>query len=129
MLRFEFYVPRSLEDSPEVEAIRTLLEKVKEVLDIKVKEFVIDTQEEKELKTRILWGLSVAKRIRIKQTKKSKLLYPQLIVFEDDTPLTFYPQARSGKEISIKNFLEGLLVGEVRCLHEKFEIEDKLKGR
>ena len=128
MLKLEFYVPRALEETPDVKEIEELLNKVKSSLNINVKKFVIDESGEKDLKSKILWGLSVAKRIRIKQTRKSKSLYPQLVVFGNDKPITFYPQARAGEEITIKEFLEGLLKGEIRCLHEKFEIEDELRG-
>ena len=127
MLKLEFYVPRALEETPDVKEIEELLNKVKSSLNINVKKFVIDESGEKDLKSKILWGLSVAKRIRIKQTRKSKSLYPQLVVFGNDKPITFYPQARAGEEITIKEFLEGLLKGEIKCLHEKFEIEDELR--
>jgi hypothetical protein len=127
MLRLEFYVPRALEDTQDVKKVEELLRRVKDSLKIDVKKFVIDENGE-DLKFKILWGLSVTKRIRIKQTRKSKSLYPQLVVFVSDKPITFYPQARAGEEITIKEFLEGLLKGEIRCLHEKFEIEDELKG-
>jgi len=128
MLKLEFYVPRALEDTEDVKEVEELLGKVKDSLKIDVKKFVIDENGEKDLKSKILWGLSVAKRIRIKQTRKSKSLYPQLVVFGNDKPITFYPQARAGQEITIKEFLEGLLKGEIKCLHEKFEIEDELRG-
>jgi len=128
MFKFEFYVPRALEDTQDAEEIEELLKKVKSSLKINVKKLVIDEDGEEDLKSKILWGLSVAKRIRIKQTRKSKSLYPQLVVFGNDKPITFYPQARAGQEITIKEFLEGLLKGEIRCLHEKFEVEDELKG-
>jgi len=127
MFKFEFYVPRALE-TQDAEEIEELLKKVKSSLKINVKKLVIDEDGEEDLKSKILWGLSVAKRIRIKQTRKSKSLYPQLVVFGNDKPITFYPQARAGQEITIKEFLEGLLKGEIRCLHEKFEVEDELKG-
>lgn len=129
MLKMEFYIPRALENTQDVKEVRELLREVKNTLKINVKKFIIDENKEEELKSKILWGLSVAKRIRIKQTRKSKSLYPQLVVFGGDKPITFYPQARAGEqEITIKEFLEGLLIGEIRCLHEKFEIEDALKG-
>ncbi|RLG21055.1 hypothetical protein DRN74_03380 [Candidatus Micrarchaeota archaeon] len=130
MLRFEFYIPRALEDSDEVREIEDLLNEVKTKLKVSVKKFVIDEKGEDDLKYQILWGISVAKRIKIKQTRKSKSLYPQLIVFgnKNNKPITFYPQARVGQEITIKEFLRGLLKGEIKCLHEKFEIEDELKG-
>ncbi len=129
MLRLEFYVPRALEGTQDVKDVEELLKKVKSSFNVKVKKLVIDEDGEEDLKSNILWGLSVAKRIRIKQTRKSKSLYPQLIVFGNNKPITFYPQARAGKEITIKEFLEGLLRGEIKCLHEKFEIEDELRGR
>ena len=128
MLKLEFYVPRALEDTQDVKEVEELLKKVKNSLKINVKKLVIDEDGEEDLKSQVLWGLSVAKRIRIKQTRKSKSLYPQLVVFGNDKPITFYPQARAGQEITIKEFLEGLLKGEIRCLHEKFEIEDELRG-
>lgn len=128
MLKLEFYVPRDLEETPDVKEIEELLKKVKSSLNVDVKKYIIDENGEEDLKSKILWGLSVAKRIRIKQTRKSKSLYPQLVVFGSNKPITFYPQARAGQEITIKEFLEGLLKGEIRCLHEKFEIEDELKG-
>ena len=128
MLKLEFYVPRALEDAQDVKEVEELLKKVRSSLKINVKKLVIDENGEEDLKSKILWGLSVTKRIRIKQTRKSKSLYPQLVVFGNDKPITFYPQARAGQEITIKEFLEGLLKGEIRCLHEKFEIEDELKG-
>lgn len=128
MLRLEFYVPRAFEETPYVKEIEKLLKKVKSSPNVNVKKFVIDKKGEEDLKSQILWGLSVAKGIRIKQTRKSKSLYPQLVVFGSDKPITFYPQARAGEEIAIKEFLEGLLRGEIKCLHEKFEIEDELKG-
>ena len=77
MLRFKFYIPRALEDSDEVREIEDLLNEVKTKLKVSVKKFVIDEKGEDDLKYQILWGISVAKRIKIKQTRKSKSLYPQ----------------------------------------------------
>ena len=118
MPKLEFYVPRALEDTQNVKEVEELLKRVRRFLKINVKMFVIDENGEEDLKSKILWRLSVAKRIRIKQTRKSKSLYPQLVVFGNDKPITFYPQARAGQEITIKEFLEGLLKGEIKCLHE-----------
>ncbi|MHA1238400.1 MAG: hypothetical protein ACTSSJ_04030 [Candidatus Odinarchaeia archaeon] len=71
MLKPEFYVPRALEDTQDVKEVEELLRKLKDSLKIDVKKFVIDENGEEDLKSKILWGLSVAKRIRIKQTRKS----------------------------------------------------------
>lgn len=126
MLKLEFYVPRALEDTQDVNEVEELLKKVKNSLKINLKKFVIDENEEEDLKAKILWGLSVAKRIRIKQTRKSKSLYPQLLVFGNDKPITFYLQARV-QEITIKEFLKRMFKREV-SLHEKFEIKEELRG-
>jgi len=126
MLRLEFYIPRGLRDTDSVKKVEELLEKVRSSLNLDVKEFIIDEDGERELKSKILWGLSVAKRIKIEQTRKTKSLYPHLVVLIDGRPVTFYPQKRPDRKITIEEFLEGLLRGEVRCLHEKFEIEDEL---
>jgi len=72
-------------------------------------------------------SLSVSKRIKIKQSRKGKSLYPQLVVFVDGKGFTFYPQERVKDAITIQDFLTGLLNGEVKCLHEKYEIENELK--
>ena len=61
---------------------------------------------------------------RMKQTKKLKSTYPQLVVFGNNKPITFYPQAGVEQEISIKGFLEELLKREIKILYAKFEIED-----
>lgn len=129
MLRLEFYVPRGLREMPEVKEVEGLLENVKSNFELEIGKHIIDDRGEEELKSKILWGLSVAKRIKIKQTRKSKSLYPQLIVFSGDKPITFYPQARVKREITIQEFLEGLLNGEIKCLHEKIEIEDELRRK
>ena len=129
MLRLEFYIPRGLEDSEEVREIDNLLNKIKTKFKLNVKRLIINEKDEDNLKSQILLAISVAKRIKIKQTRRTKSLYPQLIVFGNDKPITFYPQARVGQEITIKEFLESLLKGEIKCLHEKFEIVDELGGR
>ena len=127
MLTLELYIPRALRDSSEVKEIENLLEKVNSSFKLKsTKHIMNNSTEEEALKSKILWGLAVAKRIRISQTRKSKILYPQLIVKKSDEAMTFYPQARTSKKVTIEDFLNGLSNGEVICLHEKHEIEDEL---
>jgi len=109
MLKLEFYALEDM-DVKEVEE-RDLTDSLKNV-----KKFVIDENVE-DLKSKILWSLFVNERI--KQTKKSKSLYPQCVVFENDKS---YPQARFGEGI----FLGRVLKGEI-CLHEKFKIKE-LRG-
>lgn len=109
--------------------MENLLNEVESSLKLKVGKHISDEEEERELKSQILWGVSVAKRIRIKQTRRTKSLYPQLVVFGGDKVITFYPQSRAQEEITIQDFLKGLLKKEVRCLHEKYEIEDELRKK
>jgi len=125
-LKLEYYIPRGdWEDSKEIES---LLEKVKSTLDIDYKKSIINEEKERDLKKDSLLSLSVFNRIKIKQSRKGKSLYPQLVVFVDGKEITFYPQERvKEKAITIQDFLMGLLNGEVKCLHEKYEIENELK--
>ena len=123
-IKFGLYIPRGSEDSKDAAEIKTTLEKVRPLYNIKIINHIMDKKEENKLKSQILWHLSVVKRIGIKQTKRTKSLYPQLIVFSGNTPLTFYPQSYGKGRVTIQNFLEGLLNGKVKCLHDKYEIDD-----
>ncbi len=125
-LELKFYIPRG--DWAEAEEIESLLEKVKNKFsDIDYKISRLNEEEEQDLKVISLLSLSVSKRIKIKQSRKGKSLYPQLEVFVDGKGFTFYPQERVKDAITIQDFLTGLLNGEVKCLHEKYEIENELK--
>lgn len=64
----------------------------------------------------------IFKKIRIIQTKRTKSPYPQLVIFSDEKPLVFYPQARAREEITILDFLEGFLKKRIKCLHELNEV-------
>lgn len=102
----------------DIERIRLLLQQVKELHNIDFEEISLDEKQERELKSRALWSLSVLNRIKISQTRKTKSLYPQLVVSINGEPVTFYPQERAGKRISIEDFLNGLLNNEIKCLHD-----------
>jgi hypothetical protein len=124
-LKLKFYIPRG--EWPEVKEIESLLEKVKSTLNIDYEKSIIDEEKEQELKKDSLLSLSVINRIKIKQSRKGKSLYPQLLVFANSKKITFYSQERVKELITIQDFLNGLLNGEVKCLHEKYMIEDGLK--
>ena len=109
MIKMILYVPSNMSNTPEIRTIENLLKMVRQKFNFKIEKKVINKKEEYILKSQILWSLSVSKRIKIKQTRKSKSLYPQLVIFRNDIPLTFYPQARAEKEITIQEFLDGLL--------------------
>ena len=124
MLKLKFFIPEGLETTESVKDIENLFNKNKFG---KVYKQTINNVEGHNLKSQFLWSLSVCKKIKIKQTQKTKNLYPLLIVFnENDKPLTFYPQKRGKEEISIKDFLEGLSERKIICLHEKDDIEKEL---
>ena len=121
-------MPRYLKDSDQIREIEELLNEVKKKFPkIEVEKYIMNRGDELKLKTNVLWYISVWKRIGIAQTRRTKSLYPQLVVFINNEPATFYPQRRTREEITIKDFLKGLLEGKVLCLHEKFEIEEELK--
>ena len=129
MLKLKLYIPYTFKEDPSVERISELLKKLKrQFKSIDVEKIFVDEDGEKSLKSKILWGLSVSKGIKIKQTRKSKSLYPQLLLFIEDRPITFYPQSRGSAEITIEEFIKGLLNGNVKCLHNKYEIEQELRG-
>ncbi|MFH1328827.1 MAG: hypothetical protein ABIH76_08320 [Candidatus Bathyarchaeota archaeon] len=127
-LHLAFYVPRGLADGGDIKEIDDLLDEIKTSLKIKVRKEIIDDKGEEELKDQTLFVLAVRNRIKIKQTIKTKRLYPQLVVVYENRAVTFYPQSRPGNKITIQDFLKGLLKKEVKCLHEKYEIEDAIKG-
>ncbi|RLE59718.1 MAG: hypothetical protein DRJ32_04135 [Thermoprotei archaeon] len=127
MLRLYYFVPAGQADSIRVKEVEVLLDKVKSALKIDVNKVIIDKKGELELKSNILWKISVAKKIGIKKTRRTGSLYPQLVIYIYDKPVTFYPQLRGAKEISVKDFLQGLLKGEIRCLHDKSRLESELK--
>ncbi|VVB63370.1 Uncharacterised protein [uncultured archaeon] len=115
-LKLEFYLPQG--NWPEAAEIEVLLEQVKNTLHIDYEKSIIDEKKEQDLKRDLLWSLSVFNRIKIKQSRKGKSLYPLLLVSSDSKEITFYPQERVKEEITIQDFLRGLLNGEVKCLHD-----------
>ncbi|MEW6481992.1 MAG: hypothetical protein AB1397_03170 [bacterium] len=107
----------------------TLLKEVETSYNLKILKEVINKQNEERIKFEILWPLAIRKRIKIHQTRRTKSLYPQLVVFIEDKPFTFYPQSYGKSKIDINQFLEGLLKEEILCLHEKVELIEYLKKR
>ena len=110
-------------EEEEVKEILPLLEKVESIFNLKIEKKEIERFGEEKLKSTILWPLAVWKRIKIHQTRRTKSLYTQLVVFINSKPFTFYPQGYGKKEITIKQFLEGLIDGKVLCLHEKLSLK------
>jgi hypothetical protein len=64
----------------EVQEILPLLEKVGAIFDLKIEKKEIKKFGEEKLKSTILWPISVWKRIRIHQTRRTKSLYTQLVI-------------------------------------------------
>lgn len=127
-IKFAFYIPEGLKDTEEVKEIEKILDNVKPSYNIAVDKQIIDRSVEEQIKSQFLWHLSVVKRIGIKQTIRTKSLYPQLVIFNEDKPVTFYPQNYGKENITIKEFLEGLLRGKIRCLHDEKDIKELLIG-
>jgi len=88
--------------------VEALLRKARSFLKNNSKTFVIDENGEEEPKSKILWRLSVAKSIGIKQTRKTKSLYLS-VVFENNRLITFYPPTRVKEKITFNDFSEELL--------------------
>jgi len=113
----------------EVKEILPLLEKVESIFDLKIEKKEIKKFGEEKLKSTILWPLSISKRIKIHQTRRTKSLYTQLVIFLDNKPFTFYPQGYGKERITIKQFLERLIKGKIVCLHDAKELEKCLKKK
>jgi hypothetical protein len=127
-IKFTFYIPKGLKDTEEVKEIGRLLDSINSTYQIGIKKHTIDRTEENQIKSQFLWHLSVVKRIGIKQTIRTKALYPQLLIFNENTPITFYPQTYGKDDLTIKEFLEGLLKNKVKCLHDDKELKELLRG-
>lgn len=128
-IKFIFYIPEGLRDSEEVKEIENILDNIKPTYNIIVDKQIIDRSVEEQIKSQFLWHLSVIKRIGIKQTIRTKSLYPQLVIFNEDNPVTFYPQTYGGAHITITEFLEHLLRNRVKCLHDEKDLKELLMVR
>ncbi len=128
MVKLNFYIPENEKGSDKNKSIWEDLEKVKSLYDIEITKQLINKDDEEKLKSKILWTIAVFKRIKIHQSVKGKSLYPQLIVFFDDEPFTFYDQTYGKeKKITIKDFLDNLIQEKVLCLHDEDEFAEKMK--
>ncbi len=119
-LRHVYCVPEWAESSPQTVSTIDLLTKVELSMKIRFQKRVFDDDADHKEK---LIGLSVRYGLKLPQTARTKeLRYPHLILFDEDGPVIFYPQMRKGGngriEISIKNYLENLLKGQVSSLVE-----------
>lgn len=126
-IKFVFYIPERLNDADDVKEINRFLDKIGTLYNIGINKQIINSSEENQIKSKFLWHLSVVKRIGIKQTIRTKSLYPQLVIFKENVPITFYPQSYGKEYISVKEFLEGLLKNRIKCLHDEEEIKEILR--
>ena len=125
MVELTLFVPNYQKD---VDLPTPLLRETEKRLGIKtqVKRFTIE--DGWNLKMGTMLPVSVSKKIGIKQTRRTKSLYAQLLVYLDGKLFTFYPQSYGEKEISINEFLSGLLRGTIACLHDKQELKEAIAG-
>jgi hypothetical protein len=124
MYSIALYVPVWYSDTQEAGEVTKLLERLRKEKGIAFNKYLLDDQKENEIKVQSLYGLAVYHKIKIGQTRRTKSLYPVLLVFDEKgRTLTFYPQSRRGAgEITIPQFLEKLLNGKMICLHD---LDDK----
>jgi hypothetical protein len=123
MIELTLFVPSYQKDE---DLPTPLLTETEKRLGIKtqVKRFTIE--DGWNLKMGTMLPVSVSKKIGIKQTRRTKSLYAQLLVYLDGKLFTFYPQSYGEKEISINEFLSGLLRGTIACLHDKQELKEAI---
>jgi hypothetical protein len=126
--RLTLFVPEGNKDTKEAENNWELLKEVESLYHINVSKQLINRDEEEKLKSEILWRISITKRIRFAKTNKAKSLYPQLILFFDDEPFTFYPQSYSKDRITMEEFLKGLIQGEIKCLHDTNKLIENIRA-
>lgn len=123
MIKLIHYLPLSFVNNEDSKVVEKLLDDLKSRGEVISEKIIIDQKEEVDLKSKILMNISICKGIAIKQSRKSKMLYPQLVVFSDDKPIIFYPQERAGRKIDIQEFLKGLLSGEFKSLQDIDNLE------
>ena len=123
MIKLIHYLPLSFVNNEDSKVVEKLLDDLKSRGEVISEKIIIDQKEEVDLKSKILMNISICKGIAIKQSRKSKMLYPQLVVFSDDKPIIFYPQERAGRKIDIQEFLKGLLRGEFKSLQDIDNLE------
>jgi hypothetical protein len=129
MIRIKLYIPQGPHVKEEqIKRLSELLVKYpKDSIEYSI-EYLPTIEEQRRLKNDILLKISVTYRIKIAQTQKSKKLYPQLVVFIDDNPITFYPQKRRETTITIEEAFENITKGSLLTIHElPREIVSKLK--
>lgn len=111
----EFWLPKYSVALPETLEVQDLLSKLKRRYDVRI-EVLKNEVEEGALKGQMLTP-SVWHRIRFPQTRKGKSLYPVLVVRHGGELVSFFPQRRGREQVTMTEFLKGLLRGEVKSLH------------
>jgi hypothetical protein len=126
--RLTLFVPEGDKDTKDVKNNWGLLKEVESLYHINISKQFINNDDEKNLKSKILLPISITKRIGFAKTNKAKSLYPQLILFFDDEPFTFYPQSYSKDKITMEEFLRSLIQGEVKCLHDTNKLIENMRA-
>lgn len=122
MIELKLYVPEYQKEGEVTSPLIAVADK----LGLKTEVIRFTEEEGDKLKLGTMLPVSVSKKIGIKQTRRTKSLYTQLLVLINGSLFTFYPQRYSEKEISIEKFLEGLLNGEILCLHDSDELKREI---
>ncbi|MCD6450998.1 MAG: hypothetical protein J7L64_01350 [Acidobacteria bacterium] len=122
-MKLEFWIPETFPSEKEIAKILSRLEKVKTKFGFPYEERRFRKESWDQIKNETLLSISVARKIKIPQSRGAKNPKLFLLVLTDDgNPITFYPQERDTrpcKEVKILDFLDGLLKGEALCIDEK----------
>ena len=111
----ELWLPKNSVSLPETVEVQQVLAKLRRRFHVKI-EALKDNAEEDALKSQMLVP-SVWHRIRFPQTRKGKTLYTVLVVRQGPKVVSFFPQRRGRKQVTMIEFLDGLQKGEIRSLH------------
>ena len=111
----ELWLPTYSVSLPDVIQVKNILAKLRRKYDVRI-EVLKDEAEEEALKSQMLVP-SVWHHIRFPQTRKGKSLYPVLIIRRGKDVVSFFPQRRGRDQVTMIEFIQGLLKGEVKSLH------------
>lgn len=107
-LTIALFVSPEVHDEKELKRIETLLEEIHSKLKIEYKKEPITDQKSF---TKYLFKTCIPQMAHIKIPRtRTRYILIVLVIYRDDEPLVWYPQKKKGhEEISIEDFLRGLL--------------------
>ncbi len=130
--RFVLYVPQNQQDF--TGSIQKLIREVegKRGIRCQMKIFKENSEDEEELRYKILMPLAILNQVGFRKTKRTKTLYPHLVVYRGEKPVTFFPQHRPTIWVEIEDYLQSILDGKQLPefpVKERLFIEERQKSR